>query len=215
MTRERYFVIKHGDQIFRKVCKMTIGRDGSYYLFPESPNRHYYYDRAVIPKGQASTDIKFRKGLEVNAAQPPKISFHPEGQMTLESPEGEVADRVVATPFAKLDGDHLATIPVEDLDSLPRMEPGTNVGKRVALLNPQGLRSLKLVLWAGACGLKRQPSCRKLKIEGERSSIVVGVSLEQSDHRRTNGDTGVVVITGWDVTCDPAGAMHLYYVFGV
>ena len=199
------------DGVLRKVCKIVFPKnDASLYLIPYGSNNRYVWGEGRMAQGQKKAT--FTHANEVPASAIAKLSIHETGQVhvkTVSAGDYE-AGPLYTRPLWQFRGEHLATISIDSLESLP--PAGTKKAKPKSpdlCLRAKDLNySRRFVLYAnGESSDFVVPTKASVTMNraGLPAPLHIGIQVYGQDPlAAAPEDAGVTIIAGWKSSSEEA-----------
>jgi hypothetical protein len=188
------------------ICNLLLPRnDLSFAIIPYAPSGKYYYHLDGLRVGEVEKVVNLKS--DGNFASNPKLQFHGTGQVHVSAQDTRVA-KVWIPSLRSWRGQHIATVDLDDLSSLPAPQAGGQKSARVLdqpFQLPAEWRAVRLVIFAngekpefsGSCPLVFAATCSQSGERGER--LFLGIDFrEHSPRCPAGGHGGITVIGGWD-----------------
>jgi len=197
----RFVVDVDGD--LRKVCRIVFPKnDASLYLIPYGRNNRYWWGEGRFAAGQQRATFKNRNEAPANAI--PKLSIHESGQVhvkTVSTGDYE-AGPLHTGPLWKFRGEHLASISIDSLQSLPL------AGKKKAKPKSPDFclrasdvgHSRRFALYAnGKAPDFAVPTKARVTMNraGLPAPLHIGIEVYSQEWLAAPDDAGVTIIAGW------------------
>ncbi len=192
------------DAGFKKVCRLVFSKsDASLYLIPYGNEGTYLWGQGTFSKG--STKATFSHSDARGTQERLKLSIHGTGQVHVKSLKDQdyKAGPLRTRPLWDYRGQHLASISIDSLESLP--DAGKIKGKPRSpelLLKASDIDySRRFVLYAnGEEPVFTVPvkSTVSMYRAGLPSPLHIGITTYKQDPLASDEKGGVIIICGWD-----------------
>lgn len=195
-------LVKRGEDL-HPICSLLLPRnDLSFAIIPYASSGTYYHGQDDLRVGEVEKVVNLKS--EDSFASSPKLQFHESGKVHVSAGNSRV-DKVEIPQLHSWQGEHIATVDIDDLSFLPAPKAGGK--KNAEVLDqpfelPTQWRAARLVVFvngeepvfSGSCPLVFAARCRK---SGRR--LFIGIEFKEHQPRALAGARGgIIVIGGWD-----------------
>ncbi len=212
------FLARHRGKV-RAVCLVVLSRsDGSFYVFPYSKSGQYFFGARGL--AESKIDDTFDVGLQLSSSSLPKLSVHESGQVHIKDPGGQdKAGPLHIPPLASLRGEHVCSVSVDRLDSLPEYSPtikkaGPKTDRLVHFSD--SMESGRIVFMVNGTEpvfrTTNQTSLIQLTCKAGLTVYLGLLAIEQDPLGNERDVKGISVIGGWDPTLAKNATIEYLYL---
>ena len=222
----RFLVQDHNKHFaFFKVA--ISSNDASLYIFPYSINGRYYSGISTLPdvytdSGSHKVDVPFTEQL--SAETMPKLSIHERGQIHVDIGNERVGPLWVPNLNEVID-QHVATVTTDNLSGLPEYckEPVSIPPEIDFIIKTEGeVESIRVLIYVN--GFEKS---------FKHENVILAVGTRGRDHLESpiyfsfypvaqpnliteeGGDSGIVIISGWDISKPIGSETDFLFIRGV
>lgn len=214
---EKFRILLNFENSIRKICKIVVSKkDISLYLIPYGKSGIYYYGEGLIKEGKQETTFNYT--TKFKSSDIPKLSIHQSGQVHIYSKSTPKAGPLMTLPLFKFQGEHLATITVDNFYNLPIYNEEIKAKERerdIVLQSEKGVESGRIIVYLNSVNNKFWEKCwitLRVKRENNLTPLFFCFHLKAQKPLVKKGKGGVIVIGGWNPRTNPHKPFPFLYI---
>jgi hypothetical protein len=191
---------------YRKVCRLAFPKsDASLYLIPYGRQHMYLWGEGAFPEG--AKNITFEYADKKGTPEKLKLTIHQSGQVHVKSLQGQdyKAGPLWTKPLWEYRGEHLASISIDSLTSLPsagKLKPKPKSPELILRAADVG-QSRRFVLYANGAEPRFVFPVKawvRMSRAGLPSPLYIGLAALGQKGLVEGEEGGVSIICGWNVS---------------
>ena len=203
---------------FKKVCRIVFGKkDASLYLIPYGRQECYLWGEGTVPEGMKTAT--FSHANPAGEQERPKLSIHQSGQVHVKLLEGDEykAGPLQTKPLWDFQGEHVAGITIDSIDSLPdagKIKPKPK-SPEVALRTEEIGQTRRFALYANGTEPRFDYPVKAtvtMYRAGLPAPLHVGIATFAQDALTEGEEGGVTIISGWNPDKDELAEQRMLWV---